>query len=469
VQRLQQSNEELREIRELRFKPEDFAAQVKTTDDAIKSFYESNRTQFETPETVKAEYLVLTLDDIASQIAVPEQELKDYYEQNKTRYGEAEQRRASHILFTVGDKGSAPTKDAARKLAEEVRAQLKANPGDFAKLAREYSKDPGSAANGGDLGFFGRNMMVKPFEEAAFALKQGEVSDVVETDFGFHIIRVTEIKPEQTKPFDAVRADIEREFRRQQAQKKFAEAAEQFTNTVYEQADSLQPAADKLKLKVQTVDSVTRQGASGADPQVFTPAVLSALFSADSIKNRRNTEAIEVGGNTLVSARIADHRPAAMRPLEEVRDAIKARVERAEAARLARETGAKKLEDLRKSPSDTGFGAPRTVGRNESQGLPANAINTIMQVPADKLPTYVGTTLDGDTYAVVRVLSARMPEKVDAERRTAQLRAWAQQLGAADDAAYLDALKNKHKARVLKSDLQPASSAADEDKQSDAK
>lgn len=458
AERLQRLAEEEREIRELRLRPEAFLQQVKVGDEQIAAYYAANRAEFETPESVRAEYVVLTLDDVAAQIGVPEAELRTYYEQNKSRYGQDEQRRASHILFTYGADGSAKDKEGARKLAQQTLARLRANPGDFARLAKELSKDAGSAANGGDLGFFGRNMMVKPFEEAAFGLKEGEISDVVETEFGFHIIRLTAIKPAQVKPFEDVRAEIEREFRRQQAQKKFAEAAEIFTNTVYEQADSLQPAAEKLKLKVQTIDNLTRQGVPAApgSPPVFTPRVIESLFAADALKNRRNTEAIETAPNTLVAARVLEHRPAKLRPLDEVRDQIRARVERDEAARLAREAGQKKLAELNAKPDLTGFEKPRTVSRNNPNGLPADALKAVMQVPADRLPAFVGAQLDGGAYGVLQIVAARTPAQGDAARREQLAQAWQQTLGNGDDVAYLEALKKKYKAEVLVPELKRA-------------
>ncbi|MFZ5541764.1 MAG: SurA N-terminal domain-containing protein [Pseudomonadota bacterium] len=467
AERLLRIDEEQREIRELRFRPDEFAGRVKVTDEAIAAYYEANRREFETPESVRAEYVVLSLDDVASQIAAPETELRAYYEQNKSAYGQPEERRASHILLTAGEGGTAADKAGARKKAEELLAQLRRNPGDFAKLAREFSKDPGSAAKGGDLGFFGRNMMVKAFEDAAFKLKPGEISDIVETDFGFHIIRVDEVKPATYRPFEVVRADIEREYRRQQAQKKFAEAAEQFTNTVFEQSDSLKPVADKLKLQIQSIDGLTRDGvpAKPGAPQIFTPRLVQALFSDDAIKKRRNTEAIEVAPNTFVSARVVDHRPATLRPLADVREQIRARVERQEAARLAREAGIARLEALRKSPNDTGFSAARTVSRSAPEGLPPGALGAIMRVPADKLPAFVGAELDGGTYAVFHVLSAKLPDKPDAERRQLQQRAWQQQAGAADDLAYLASLKSKYKAQIVDPALKGANAAGESAKQ----
>ncbi|MEW5879613.1 MAG: SurA N-terminal domain-containing protein [Pseudomonadota bacterium] len=467
AERLLRIDEEQREIRELRFRPDEFAGRVKVTDEAVAAYYEANRREFETPESVRAEYVVLSLDDVASQIAAPETELRAYYEQNKSAYGQPEERRASHILLTAGEGGTAADKAGARKKAEELLAQLRRNPGDFAKLAREFSKDPGSAAKGGDLGFFGRNMMVKAFEDAAFKLKPGEISDIVETDFGFHIIRVDEVKPATYRPFEAVRADIEREYRRQQAQKKFAEAAEQFTNTVFEQSDSLKPVADKLKLQIQSIDGLTRDGvpAKPGAPQIFTPRLVQALFSDDAIKKRRNTEAIEVAPNTFVSARVVDHRPATLRPLADVREQIRARVERQEAARLAREAGIARLEALRKSANDGGFSATRTVSRSAPEGLPPGALGAIMRVPADKLPAFVGAELDGGTYAVFHVLSAKLPDKPDAERRQLQQRAWQQQAGAADDLAYLASLKSKYKAQIVDPALKGANAAGESAKQ----
>lgn len=473
LERINRLGEEQREVRTMRFRPEDYAGKITVNDEAIAAFYQANRALFEIPESVKAEYVVLTLDDVAGQIAVPEAEVKAYYEQNQARFGEPEQRRASHILLTVGEDGTAKDKSGAKKKAEELLAKVRANPASFAQLAKEYSKDPGSAASGGDLGFFGRGMMVKPFEDVAFKLKEGEISDVVESEFGFHLIRVTAIKAAQVKPFEQARADIEREYRRQQAQKKFAEAVEQFTNTVYEQADSLKPVSEKLKIAVQTVERLTRDGlpARPGAPQIFTPRVVQALFSDDGINKKRNTEAIEVAPNAFVSARVVEHRPAALRPLAEVRDAIKSRVERQEASRLAREAARKAIESLRQAPSDAGFSAPATLSRAQPQGLPPAALTAIMRAPADKLPTYVEAELDGGSYGLFHVLSAKMPDTPNVQQREAFARAVTQQAGAADDLAYLDALKVKHKAEVLKPELSRSAAgekAKAEEKKSDA-
>jgi peptidyl-prolyl cis-trans isomerase D len=447
--------EEERQVRELRFAVADFKTKVAVTDEQVKSFYEANPNDFRQPETAKVQYVLLTLDDIARDVTVAEADALAYYEQNKARFGQDEQRKASHILFTAGDGGTARDKAGARKKAEEVLAQLRANPKDFERLAKEFSKDPGSAASGGDLGQFGRNMMVKPFEDAAFKLKPGEISDLVESDFGFHIIKVTGVVPAQAKPFAEVRGEIESDLRRQAAQKKFAEAAEVFTNTVYEQADGLKPVADKLKLQVQTVEALPRSGlpARPGTPQVFTQRLLEALFSPESIKAKRNTEAIEVATNTLASARIVEHRPAQVRPLAEVRDAVKQRVEQREAARLTREAAEKRLAELRATPSEAGFGPVRTVGRSKPDGLSQAAINTILQTAAGDLPKFVLAELDGGNYGVFQVQSSKLPPPGDPAQQAQLTRGLQQAFGAADDSAYIAALKDKHKAVVLKSDF----------------
>lgn len=455
---LRQMLEETREVRELIIRPEEFLAKAVVSDEAIAAFYDKNKASFETPETLKVEYVVFNPESAGSQTSAPEAELKTFYEQNKARWGTEEQRRASHILLPV-DGGN---KAAVKKQADELVAKLRANPADFAKLAREFSKDPGSASNGGDLGFFGRNMMVKPFEEAVYKLKPGEISEPVETDFGFHVVRLSEIKPAQVKPFEEVRGEIEREYRTQQAQKKFAENAEAFTNMVYEQSDSLKPVIEKFKLSARVVDGVTRQGAPGAKD--LTPRLIEALFANDALRDKRNTQAIEVAPNTLVSARVLEHRPAALRPLDEVKAQIKQKLQAEEAAKLARAAGEARLAELLKSPSDAGFGPAVAVSRANPQGRPAQVINADLRPAADKLPTYVGVDLPNGAYVISRVLSSKLPP-ADEKSAAEQQRVLAQTAGAADDLAYVEGLKLRHKATVLNPDYKmPGKTATGENK-----
>jgi peptidyl-prolyl cis-trans isomerase D len=452
AERIDRVLQETREVRILPLRADAYLAKVTVTEAQIAEFYEKNRRDFETPENVKVEYLVLNAEALSGKSTVTDDDIKAYYEANKGRYGVDEQRRASHILITPdgGDKA------AARKKADSVLASLKANPGDFGKLAREHSKDPGSAAQGGDLGFFGRGMMVKPFEDAVFALKAGDTTEIVETEFGFHIIRLDEIKPAQARPLAEVRGEIERELRTQQAQKQFAEAAEQFTNLVYEQADSLQPAAEKLGLKIATQDNLARAGLPAApnQPQIFNARVMDALFADDALKNRRNTQAIEVAPSTLVSARIVEHRPAAVRPLAQVSAAIRQRLERMEAAALARKAGEEKLVELAKQPSDAGFSPPITVSRRAPQGMPPNLLNEVLRTQADKLPVFVGAEVEGAGFLIAHVLGAKDSAAQEPAQREAERRALERQSAAADEAAYAQGLRARHKAVVLKPEFQ---------------
>lgn len=453
IERIERILLEQREIRELRFPAEQFASKASVTDAQIAEYYQANRTQFEIPEGVRVEYVVLSPETISGSATITEEAAKKYYDENKARYGTEEQRRASHILITL--EGS--DKAAARKKAEEILAKVKAAPNDFAKLARENSKDPGSAAQGGDLGFFGRGMMVKPFEETVYRLNNGEISDIVETDFGFHIIRVTEIKPAQAKPLADVRVDIERELKSQQAQKNFTEAADQFTNLVYEQADSLQPAAQKLNLKVLSADNLTRRGL----PPHLGPRIVEAIFAEDSLKNRRNTQAIEVAPSTLVSARVLDYRPASVQPLEKVTPEIRQLLERREAVRLAREAGEQRLAALRKEPSDAGFSAPKVVSRRQPQDMPADALTEVLRIPSDKLPQFIGTEVGTDFrnasnagYVIVKVISSKPAEAIPPAQRDAQARAITQQAAAAAELTYAEGLKARHNVKILRADLQ---------------
>jgi peptidyl-prolyl cis-trans isomerase D len=379
---------------------------------------------------------------------VAEADARSYYEKNKARYGTEEQRRASHILITTEGRDKA----AAKKEADALLVRVQANPKDFAKLAREYSKDPGSAAQGGDLGFFGKGMMTKPFEDAAGQLKPGETSGVIESDFGYHIIRLTEIKPAEVRSFDEVRPEIEKELKTQQAQKRFAEAAEQFTNLVYEQSDSLKPAADRLGLKPRSADRVTRSGLPAApnQPQILNARVVEALFADDSIKGKRNTQAIEVAPNTLVAARVVEYRPAAVRPFDELKAAIRQRLERQQAANLAREAGQARLTELRANPSDTGFSPVLAISRRASQGVPPTVLNEVLRAPADKLPAYVGADIEGAGFLIAHVLASKPGDSLDAAQREAQSRALGQQVALSDELAYSEALRIRHDAHIVR-------------------
>ncbi|HZW14514.1 MAG TPA: SurA N-terminal domain-containing protein [Noviherbaspirillum sp.] len=450
--RLSDLNDQEREVQELLFKSADYASQVRVTDEMLRAYYEKQGSQFEIPEQVKAEYVVLNSEAVAAQISVSDADIKSYYEQNAKRFTEEEQRRASHILIKTGKDMPAAEKAAAKEKAERLLIQVRKNSADFAKLAKENSDDPGSAERGGDLDFFGRGMMVKPFEDAAFALKEGEISNVVESDFGYHIIQLTGIKPATAKNLDEVKGQIAAEIKKQLAAKKFAEMAEQFTNLVYEQSDSLKPVAEKLGLKIETAAGLTRtpNPAVAQNAPFNHPKFLGAVFSDDAIKNKRNTEAVEVAPSTLISGRVVEYKPVTKRPFEEVKSIITERVTKIEAAKLAKQAGEAKLGALKSNGEAAGFSESKTVSRTKNQGLQREALLAVMKADVNKLPNLVGVDLGEQGYGIYRINKVGQPATPDLARRQAEQQQIADALAQLEASAYLDALKKKAKVEVVK-------------------
>ena len=381
---------EKREVTEYRLALDSYVGKVKLADDASKKFYDENASQFETPEQAKADYVVLSMDAIASQLAVTDAEIKDWYDGHKDRYVQPEERRASHILIGSEKLG----KDKAKTKAEALLAEIRKTPTAFAELAKKNSDDPGSASKGGDLGYFGRGTMVKSFEDAAQSLKEGEISGVVESDFGFHIIKLTGIHAAKEKPLADVRSEIEAELKKSAGSRKFAEAAEAFSNMVYEQSDSLKPVADKYKLTIQHSDWLGRK-ANPANGTLGNEKIIDALFSDEAVKNKRNTEAVEIAANTLVAARIADYKPKALQPFDSVKASIENLLKQKEAQVLAAKDGEARLAALKKGDDKLTWGTSRTVSRLDARQLPAPAAQSVFRMDTGKLPSYTGVELPG--------------------------------------------------------------------------
>jgi peptidyl-prolyl cis-trans isomerase D len=386
-------------------------AQIKVAPADIESKYEADKAAFTEPEQIRAEYLVLDIEAVAAGIAVSEKEIADYYQAHAAQFGQPEQRSASHILIAVDKDADAATRDQARAKASELAQTLQKAPARFAELARSQSQDPGSAAQDGSLGSFGRGMMVKPFEDAVFGMKQNEIRGPVESDFGFHIIRLDGIQTAQIAPLEEVRAAVVSELRKQQAQKQFADLADNFSNLVYENADSLQPAATAARLSVQQSGWMAAKTA----PSPFNHTALSAaLFSPESIKSRQNTEAIEVKPGVLAAARVIEHRPARVRPLAEVSAAIEAKLRAEQRARLLAEKGETTLDGLAKGEeAGLKWSAFKLVGRQPSADLDAAGSKAVFRVNADKLPAYTGFARPDGSYRIVRVSRVLEASSVD--------------------------------------------------------
>jgi len=449
IERLIALQEQVREVRELMFKTSDFAAQVKLGDEQLRKYYEENASAYQIPESAKVEYVVLSPEALAGQVALGSDDVKTYYEQNKARYAAPEERRASHILIKLESGAKDDERRAARAKLDELLKQARSG-ADFAALAKANSQDPGSAAQGGDLGFFTRDTMVKPFADAAFSLKEGELSGVVESEFGLHILKLTGIKAGSQKSFEQVRPEIEADLKKQQASKKFAEAAEAFTNIVYEQADSLKAAAERFKLTIQSADGVTRTGSDKlpAKSPLSNQKLLGALFSADSVKSRRNTEAVEVGANTLVSARIVEHRPAQRKPFETVQGEVRAKLLEIEAKKLAVQAAEARLKELRGGAPAQGFAQAKAVSRAGEPSIAAQAIDAVFRAPAEKLPAYVGVDLGAQGYGVYQVVKVTdPPAELVKQRKPSFQPQLAQLAGQQDVADYVQSLKLRSKAK----------------------
>jgi peptidyl-prolyl cis-trans isomerase D len=438
---------ERRQVQVARFSPADFAGQINPTDADLETYYKANADKFQSAERADIEYVVLNLAAVQKDIVVPEAELKTYFEQNSARLAGLEERRASHILINADKGASAAERDAARAKAQALLVEVQKSPAQFAELARKNSQDTGSAAKGGDLDFFGRGAMVKPFEEAAFALKKGETSGLVETEFGFHIIRLTDIKQPEQKSFESQRAKLEQEVRGQLAQRKFAEAAEQFTNIVYEQSDSLKPAAERLKLDVQQATNLGREPVAG-NTAVNNPKLLAAVFSPDSIDKKRNTEAVELAPNVLAAARITNYSPARTLPLDEVKARVREQVLAQQATERARSEGTAKLAEWKASPDAAKLPAAIVVSRESKQAQPSALVEAVLRASTQTLPAWVGVDLGTSGYAVVKVEKVLPREATDAAGEARERSQYAQWWASAEGLAYYKLLKEKFKAEI---------------------
>lgn len=445
---------EEREISEAILRPDQYLSKVKISPEAIKAYYEANLGKFVLPEQLRAEYLVLSRDNLLDQVTVPEEEVKAWYQSRADRYKQSEERRASHVLIALSKQAGDAERSAAESKAADILAQARKTPGDFAKLAKQHSQDPGSADRGGDLDWFSRGAMVKPFEEAVFALKEGQVSEVVRSDFGLHVIKLTGIRPERSRPLEDVRGEIVAELKAQAAAKKYAELAEGFSNIVYEQPDSLKPAAEKFHLTVQQSDWLVKGGAA-AGP-LANAKLLAALFSEDALKNGRNTEAVEIAPHVLAAARVIEHKPTVQQSLDTVTPTIERYLAVQEAAKLAAQAGEEMLAKLNKGEKvDIQWAAARTISRSFAPNLPANAVRAVFKADTARLPAFTGLA-GPNGYALFRVSAAKpFVAGADEKPRAKALRAQYERLIAAEElTAWITFLKGQFPVELNKAALE---------------
>ena len=451
--RMLKIREQEREVSQALFSPADYRKQVNISDADAEKYYTGHKGEFLVPERVKVEFVVLSLEAYQRSVQVSDEEIKKFYLENQSRYQTPEERRASHILIPAAASASPEEKAKARVQAEDLFKQAKANPKKFGELAAKFSKDPGSAEKGGDLGFFGRGLMVKPFDEAAFSMKVGDIAGPVETQYGYHIIRLDAIKATQTTPLESVKAQIVEEIRKPKVAKAFAEAADNFNNLVYEQFDSLQPAIDALKLTLQKSDWVSRTGGN-PNPLLNNDKLLAALFSDEVLKNKHNTSAIEVQPSLLLAARVIEHKPSEGLPLDQVRKDIVLHLADQAATKLAEKEGRAALDKLKKGETVAlSWSATQTVTLQKRQGLHPEAAQSVFGADTAKLPAYAGVPVSQGRFVIYRVTKVRDVTQTSPEQRKALAKQLTQMVGQEQYIAYLASLRERADVKIDKKKL----------------
>ena len=451
-----------REVQVQRFEAKDAAAQVAPTDAQIDAFYKdpAHAAQFLAPEQASIDYVSLDLDGLKKGVEVSDADLHKYYTENLKRYTVPEERHVRQILVAAAKDAPKAERDKARAKAQALTTEARQDPKAFAALAEKNSDDDSTAKKGGDMEFFARGSMLdlKPFEDAAFQLKPGEIAGPVETDFGFHVIQLVETRGGEAKPFDVVKPEMEAEIRNQIAQKKFSDAASEFGDVVYEQSDSLKPAADRWKLEIKHAEHVVPAPAAGASGPLGSAKFLEAIFATDATKNKHNTKAIDIGGNQLAAGHVVQYTPAHVLPLADVKDKIRMQLVATQSAALAKKLGIERLAALRAAPTTTISDNTLIVSRAQPRDLPRPVLDAILKAPVSTLPTFVGVDLGDQGYVVAKItkLWGRDPSVADPVKAKEQYaRIW----GDAESQAYYAALKARYKV-TISDNLAPSADSA---------
>ncbi len=449
-------SEQQREVSRATLAPGAFLSQVKIDDKAIKSYYDSHPDQFKIPEQVKVEYVMLSAEKFAAEQVVSDDEAKKIYDE-----------RVAKGQFKKKSNDTAAEKKTALAKIQDILKEVQAKPGQFAELAKKYSQDTGSAVQGGDLGYFGKGAMVKPFEDAAFSMKVDEIRGPVESEFGYHIIKLTEVKDaerkashilisfeDKTQTFVEVKDSIVAEVKKQKATKRFLEIAGSFNDMAYEQSDSLKPVVDQFKLTAQQSDFIRRTG-EGGNPMFSNKKFLDAIFSNEVLKNKRNTEAIEVAPNTLIAARVLEHKPSAAQPFAEVSAAIAAMLKQQEALKLVTQQAKINLELLKQGKDVPGltWSAPKLVSRQNPGEIPGDEVALVFKTDVKKLPAFVGA--EGPSgYTFVKISKVVDAPAVDEAKRNTILPRLAQTQSQEEFEAMVKSLRSKATITIDKSALE---------------
>ena len=388
-----------RDVSIFELKQNTYKKKVDLSDTALKKVYEESKSSFVRPDQVQIEFIIYSVAGIVPNVKVADGVVKDYFTNNINRYQAAQQRRAKHILFTLGPDMTNEEVNKVKKTALSVLKEIRKNPKSFKKNAEKYSQDSESSKNGGDLGFFSRGDMTSAFEDQVFKMSKSQISDLVQTEFGYHIIMLTDIKGEEVK-FESVKNQIKGELLFNIALAEYGSNAEDFSNIVYEQSESLQKAANKFDLQIQDSEWLSFEDAK----KFFNnEAFAQAIFDKDAITDKKNIAAIEASPNNLVAARVVDYRPSSPKPFEEVKATIKDFLVEAESQKLLISAGIKLIEDVKLNPKLIDWIDQLVIDRVDRKGLSDSLINAIFKIDDIQLPAYSGLYDKNGEYIIVKL------------------------------------------------------------------
>jgi len=408
IQNLVDLTYQKRDVSIYELKQDNFKKEIDLSDIALKKVYEESKSSFIRPDQVKINFIIHSVAGIVPNIKISDKEVKNYFTNNINRYQTEQQRRAKHILFTVGaDLSDAEVKKIAGN-AQDILNKIKKNPKTFQKNAKKYSQDAESAKNGGDLGFFSRGDMTKVFEDTVFSMSKNQISELIKTEFGFHIIMLTDIKGDEVK-FESVKNQIKGELIFNAALAEYGSNAEDFSNIVYERSENLQEVAKKFDLKIESSEWLSFEDAK----KFFNnEAFAQAIFDKNAIDKKKNIPAIEASPNNLVAARVIDFRLASPKPFEEVKEKIKEFLTEAESQKLLMAAGAKLIEDVKSKAKTVDWIDQLVIDRVDRKGLSDPLINAIFKMDDKELPELTGLYDSRGEYIIVQ-LNKVVTEKVE--------------------------------------------------------
>ena len=382
----------------------DYLRKIEVSDEEAQTYFDNNKDDYMHPERVSVEYIEILVDDLAAEVTIDEEAITQRYEEQKTNFSVGERRRASHILLELDPEADEEEASEANAKAVELRERI-INGESFEDLAKEFSADPGSASQGGDLGFFGRGVMDKAFEDATFALNVDEVSDVTQSAFGLHIIKLTEIEAEKAKPIEEVRDVLEKGYRESVAESRFFDLAEQLDTLAFEHPDSLTIVAEQLGLEVKTSDYFSRDTGPGIGRHA---KVRTAAFGEEVFDNGNNSALIQIANNHVAVLRKKEFKQAQHKAFEDVKQVVIGKIKRDKGAEDAKAAAqdvlakAKGGEDVTAllEPLELTWNEPKAAKRDE----PSINRDLIKAVFEEKHPqgetVYGEAEVSGGDYAI---------------------------------------------------------------------